>query len=283
MFILLTHLALADEQTQENVNESVENVTAEANSTIENGTVGDDLNELPHEDVTEEILSKLPPAKKGVSFYGAATVEFTTKPTKSENNTANATLGFGFSGAARTAAVTFAKLGNETAKLFTIVGNDSLGDVIKSDLEKSGVDTQYIDTDKKLPTASQIVMTVEKEYVEKEMGLNASEETKGEDAEKASDEKQTKKTENNTQLVQYNYDILHRVAYKYLYPHMSAINNSDFIYADMMVNENSIKALVNNFGEKLFLHTVDVQNVAKYLNVLRAYEADLKLNKKKQD
>ena len=252
---------------------------------MENSTVGDNLDKLLHENITEEILSKLPPTKKGVSFYGAATVEFTTTPTKSENNTANATLGFGFSGAARNAATTFAKLGDETAKLFTIIGNDSLGDVMKSDLEKNGVDTQYIDTDKKLPTASKIVMKVEKEYVEKEIGENATEAKEDAPEKKTDDKQDAKKTdnENNTELVQYNYDILHRVAYKYLYPHMRAINDSELVYADMMVTENSIKALVNNFGEKLFLQAVDVQNLAKYLNVLRAHEADVKVNKKKAD
>ena len=170
---------------------------------MENSTVGDDLDKLLHENITEEILSKLPPTKKSVSFYGAATVEFTTTPTKSENNTANATLGFGFSGAARNAATTFAKLGDETAKLFTIIGNDSLGDVMKSDLEKSGVDTQYIDTDKKLPTASKIVMKVEKEYVENEISENASEAKEDAPEKKADDKQDAKKTdnENNTELV----------------------------------------------------------------------------------
>ena len=46
------------------------------------------------------------------------------------------------------------------------------------------------------------------------------------------------------EIVQINDDVLHKVAYRYLYPLLKNVNDSKYIFADMMVNENSIKALI---------------------------------------
>ena len=58
-------------------------------------------------------------------------IEFSTRPVKSENKTANATLGFGYSGSARNTAETFARIGGNRARLFSMVGNDTLGTIMK--------------------------------------------------------------------------------------------------------------------------------------------------------
>lgn len=52
---------------------------------------------------------------------------------------------------------------------------------------------------------------------------------------------------------------------------MKEINESEYIFADMSVNENSIKALVNNFGNKLILDMDGYDNTMKLESILAAY------------
>lgn len=140
-------------------------------------------------------------------------MEFTSKPIKSENNTANGTLNFAFGGPARNAAETVAKITDEKVKLFSMVGDDALGSAMKSDLLKKRVNINFLETDPKLPTASKITVSVNS-------SLLREEENKTED----SDKKEKKKT---ADIVQFNGDILHKVAYKYLYPKLKDVNDSD--------------------------------------------------------
>ncbi|CAL6041937.1 pfkB_family carbohydrate kinase protein [Hexamita inflata] len=203
------------------------------------------------------------PVSKGAAFYGSAVVDFSTKPVASENKSANATLGFGFTGPARNAAEVFANLGDEKAKLFTLLGDDSLGGVMKSDLLKKKVNVNFIETDPKLPTASVITMNVEQSVLAKIV-----------------DNTSTSNDTNLTQIVQLNGDILHKVAYKYLYPHIAHLNDSELIYTDLKVNENSAKAMIQNFGSKLFVQVAGAENLQKYVMIIKNYFDALKANKK---
>lgn len=65
-------------------------------------------------------------------------MNFETQHAENENHTSNATLNFHFGGAARNAAEIFKKISqNETSKIFTLVGDDPLGNVLKADLIKN--------------------------------------------------------------------------------------------------------------------------------------------------
>ncbi|CAL6106101.1 Conserved_hypothetical protein [Hexamita inflata] len=209
---------------------------------------------LLEDNKTETVPESI--VKQKCAFIGSTIAYIESKnkkPTEDEPSTSTQTLSF--VGSAYTAALEYKQYKNDSTSMYTVIGADFNGAIVRQLLMDQEIDVLNIEIDKKLQTAS--LLTIELQ------------------------EKQ-KQTKQNANVTQYNYEILNKIAFKYLYPRFKALNGTDSIYADFGINENAIKALMTNYGHKLFLQVSDVDYLKKYVDTLKSYYSDLKLMKKKE-
>eukprot|EP00703_Trepomonas_sp_PC1_P002627 JAP93979.1 pfkB family carbohydrate kinase protein [Trepomonas sp. PC1] len=227
---------------------------------VENTNTNQSQDDVPLDIPVESEEQKSAPKEDSIACYGSALLEFKTRPVKQgQNSNSNASLEFMYGGPAKNVAEVFGRLGGKS-KLYTMVGEDTLGSTMKAELgSKHKIDTQYIETDKKIATATKITVQVTDKQLRSALSMSTQEDLE--------DSKESPVKE----IVQINDDVLQKVAYRYLYPNFKNVNDSKFIFADAIVNENSIKALIQNFGSKLFLYLGHSDNAVKLVNIFKSY------------
>jgi sugar/nucleoside kinase (ribokinase family) len=77
-----------------------------------------------------------------------------------------------YGGPAKNVAETYGRLGG-VSKLFTMVGDDTLGTTMKTELDKNHkINTTFIEVDKKIPTATKITVQLTERQLRESLGIS---------------------------------------------------------------------------------------------------------------